>query len=257
MGILERLIESSLRRRGLVIVGVLFLAALGVWSALNIPIDAFPDVTNIQVEVLSTAPGMSPPEVERFVTYPIEVAMRGLPRLSLVRSISKSGLSVVTVIFEDGVDIYFARQQVLERLIEAREQVPENVQISMGPVSTAMGEIYPVYAGKLRPRSGRELDDFLTRAADRPGLDAWRRCSRASRASMRSIPSAAYIKQYHVNVDPEKLLAYDLTLAEVGDSLRTQQPQCGRQHPRSAAKGSTSSAASACCRRSRISAPWS
>jgi cobalt-zinc-cadmium resistance protein CzcA len=122
MGILERLIAGALRRRFLVIVGVLFLVALGVWSLLHIPIDAFPDVTNIQVEVLATAPGMSPPEVERFVTYPVETAMRGLPRLSLVRSVSKSGLSVVTVIFEDGVDTYFARQRVLERLIEARNR---------------------------------------------------------------------------------------------------------------------------------------
>ncbi|HUU05523.1 MAG TPA: CusA/CzcA family heavy metal efflux RND transporter [Patescibacteria group bacterium] len=219
MGTLERLIESSLRRRGLVIVGVLFMAALGLWSALNIPIDAFPDVTNIQVEVLATAPGMSPPEVERFVTYPIEIAMRGLPRLSLVRSISKSGISVVTVIFADSVDIYFARQQVLERLIEARQQVPENVQISMGPVSTAMGEIYQYTLESTQPVLPENLNDFLARART---VQDW-----TLSPLLKGVPGVnevnsfgGYIKQYHVIVDPEKLLAYDLTLGEVGDSLK-------------------------------------
>ncbi|NTU51052.1 MAG: efflux RND transporter permease subunit, partial [Candidatus Aminicenantes bacterium] len=139
---IDGIIERSLRKRAFVVVGVLFLMALGVWSVLSISIDAFPDVTNVQVEVLSAAPGMSPPEVERFVTFPVEIAMRGLPQLAQVRSISKSGLSVVTVVFEDGVDIYFARQLVLERLIEARERVPAGTEIAMGPISTAMGEIY-------------------------------------------------------------------------------------------------------------------
>src|SRR5512139_633306 len=108
MGFVDRIVESSLRKRTLVLVGVLALIGLGAWSVLRIPIDAFPDVTNIQVEVLSTSPGMSPPEVERFVTFPVETSMRGLPRLEQVRSVSKAGLSVVTVVFEDGVDIYFA-----------------------------------------------------------------------------------------------------------------------------------------------------
>jgi cobalt-zinc-cadmium resistance protein CzcA len=219
MGILERIISASLRRRGLVLVGVLFLAGLGVWSALTIPIDAFPDVTNIQVEVLAAAPGMSPPEVERFVTYPVEIAMRGLPRLSLVRSVSKSGLSVVTVIFADGVDIYFARQQVLERLIEARGQVPASVQIAMGPVSTAMGEIYQYTLETARPVLPGERIDFLTRART---VQDW-----VLSPLLKNIPGVnevnsfgGYIKQYHVNIDPDKLQAYDLALAAVGDALR-------------------------------------
>src|SRR4030042_1781451 len=115
MGMIDGIIERSLRKRAFVVVGVLFLIALGVWSVLSISIDAFPDVTNVQVEVLSAAPGMSPPEVERFVTFPVEIAMRGLPRLAQVRSLSKSGRSVVTVVFEGGVDIYFDPQSVLER----------------------------------------------------------------------------------------------------------------------------------------------
>ena len=141
--------------------GVVILVGLGVWAVMRIPIDAFPDVTNVQVEVLSTSPGMSPPEVERFVTFPVETAMRGLPRLDEVRSVSKAGLSVVTVVFEDGVDIYFARQLVLERLIEARERVPEGTEIAMGPVSTAMGEIYQ-YTIAGAPPAGMDATDYLT-----------------------------------------------------------------------------------------------
>lgn len=219
MGMIDRLIEGSLRQRVLVLVGVLFLVGLGIWSVLRIPIDAFPDVTNIQVEVLSTAPGMSPPEVERFVTYPVETAMRGLPRLSQIRSISKAGLSVITVVFEDGVDIYFARQLVLERLIEARERVPEGIQVSMGPVSTAMGEIYQYTLENSAPSQGAGDVDFLTQART---VQDW-----ILTPLLKSIPGVneinsfgGYIKQYHVIVDPEKLLAYDLTLNDVSESLR-------------------------------------
>ncbi len=170
MGMIERLVEGSLRKRVFVVIGVLFLVALGVWSVLSIPIDAFPDVTNIQVEVLSTVPGMSPPEVERFVTYPVEIVMRGLPRLAQVRSISKAGLSVVTIVFEDGVDIYFARQLVLERLIEARERVPAGTEIAMGPVSTAMGEVYQ-YTLDGNPPAGMGMTEYLTQVRTDPGLD--------------------------------------------------------------------------------------
>jgi cobalt-zinc-cadmium resistance protein CzcA len=218
MGLVDRLIESSLRKRALVLVGVVILVALGVWSVLRIPIDAFPDVTNIQVEVLSTIPGMSPPEVERFVTYPVEMAMRGLPRLDQVRSISKSGLSVITVVFEDGVDIYFARQLVLERLIEAKERVPAGTEIAMGPISTAMGEIYQ-YTLAGTPPAGMDETEFLSLVRT---VQDW-----ILSPLLKSIPGVneinsfgGYIKQYHVTVDPEKLLAYDLTLGDIGEALR-------------------------------------
>ncbi len=218
MGTLDRIIEGALRRRALVLVGVALLIALGVWSVLRIPIDAFPDVTNIQVEVLSTVPGMSPPEVERFVTYPVETAMRGLPRLDQVRSVSKAGLSVVTVVFEDGVDVYFARQLVLERLIEARERVPQGTEIVMGPVSTAMGEIYQYTLAGERPAGTDEMT-YLTEV--RTAQD-W-----VLAPLLKSIPGVSEInsfggaiKQYHVVVDPDRLHAYDLTLADVGEALR-------------------------------------
>jgi len=218
MGFVERVIEGSLRQRVLVLVGVVILVGLGVWSVLRIPIDAFPDVTNIQVEVLSTSPGMSPPEVERFVTYPVETAMRGLPRLDQVRSVSKAGLSVVTVVFEDGVDIYFARQLVLERLIEARERVPAGTEIAMGPVSTAMGEVYQYTLVGPRP-AGMDETEYLTRA--RTVQDWILAPLLKSVQGVNEINSfGGYIKQYHVTVDPEKLLAYDLTLRDVGEALR-------------------------------------
>ena len=218
MGMIDRIIESSLRKRIFVVIGVLFLVGLGTWSVLTIPIDAFPDVTNIQVEVLSTAPGMSPPEVERFVTFPVEIAMRGLPRLDQVRSISKAGLSVVTIVFEDGVDIYFARQLVLERLIEARERVPAGTEIAMGPVSTAMGEIYQYTLIGDRP-AGMEETEYLTQVRT---VQDW-----ILAPLLKSIPGVneinsfgGYIKQFHVIVDPEKLLSYDLTIGEIGEVIR-------------------------------------
>ncbi len=218
MGTIDRVIEAALRRRALVLAGVALLVGLGVWSLLRIPIDAFPDVTNIQVEVLSTVPGLSPPEVERFVTYPVETAMRGLPRLDQIRSVSKAGLSVVTVVFEDGVDVYFARQLVLERLIEVRERVPEGTGIAMGPVSTAMGEVYQYTLAGERP-AGMDEMAWLTEVRT---VQDW-----VLAPLLKSIPGVSEInsfggaiKQYQVVVDPDRLHAYDLTLAEVGQALR-------------------------------------
>ena len=218
MGTLDRVIAGALRRRGLVLLGLLLLVGLGAWSVLRIPIDAFPDVTNIQVELLSTVPGLSPPEIERFVTYPVETAMRGLPRLQQVRSVSRAGLSVVTVVFEDGVDVYFARQLVLERLIEARERVPEGTEIAMGPVSTAMGEIYQYTLAGERP-AGTDEAAWLTEV--RTAQD-W-----VLAPLLKSVPGVSEInsfggaiRQFHVVVDPDRLHAFDLTLAEVGQALR-------------------------------------
>jgi cobalt-zinc-cadmium resistance protein CzcA len=218
MGFVDRIVGSSLNKRALVVFGVLVLVVLGVWAVLRIPIDAFPDVTNIQVEVLSTSPGMSPPEVERFVTFPVETAMRGLPRLDQVRSVSKAGLSVVTVIFEDGVDIYFARDRVLERLIEARERVPAGTEIVMGPVSTAMGEIYQ-YTLSGAPPAGVDELEYLTQVRT---VQDW-----ILSPLLKSIPGVnevnsfgGYIRQFHVTVDPHKLLSYDLTLRDIGEALR-------------------------------------
>jgi cobalt-zinc-cadmium resistance protein CzcA len=213
------LISFSLRQRFLILICVLLLIGLGVYSFLNLPIDAFPDVTNIQVEVLSSAPGLSPLEVEKFVTYPIEMAMRGLPRLAQLRSISKFGLSVITIVFEDRVDIYFARQLVFERLMEARERVPEGIGISMGPVATAMGEIYQYTLEGERLEGEAEKIQYLTELRT---IQDW-----VLTPMLKSIPGVneinsfgGYIKQYHVTADPDKLLKYDLPLDKVADALK-------------------------------------
>src|SRR5512144_71144 len=153
---LERLMALSLRNRLLAVLIVLVVAGGGAWAFATIPIDAFPDVTNIQVEVVSTAPGLSPLEIERFVTYPIEMSMRGLPGLTEMRSVTKYGISVVTVVFRDDVDIYFARQQVHERVADIERELPEGVQTEMGPIATAMGEIYQFTLEGKRPAAERE-----------------------------------------------------------------------------------------------------
>src|SRR4030066_2401514 len=157
---IDRLISFALRQRLLIIVAVILLAALGSYAFKKLPIDAFPDVTNIQVQIITETPGRSPVEVEKFITYPIEVQMTGLPRMQELRSLSKFGLSMVTVVFEDDVDIYFARQLILERLIEAKEKLPQGVAPMMGPISTGLGEIYqytlekPVTPSHLSPSNG-------------------------------------------------------------------------------------------------------
>src|SRR4030067_305998 len=136
---LEKLIEYTLKQKGMIIFLSLLIIGAGLYSYLKLPIDAFPDVTNIQVEVISHADGLSAIEIERNVTYPIEMAMRGLPDMDQMRSVTKFGLSIVTIVFKDNVDIYFARQLVFERLAEAKENVPKGAEITMGPIATAMG----------------------------------------------------------------------------------------------------------------------
>ncbi len=218
MSMIDRLIDSSLRHRNLVVVGTLLLAAFGIWSFVRLPIDAFPDVTNIQVEVLSTAPGMSPLEVERFVTHPLEMAMRGLPRLSQLRSVSRFGLSVITAVFEDGVDIYFARQNVHERMSETLGNVPPGVEIAMGPVSTAMGEIYQYTLEGTMPADESGRIEYLTNL--RTVQDWTLTPVLKSVAGVNEINSfGGYIRQYEVTVDPDRLLKYDLTVGQVAAAL--------------------------------------
>ena len=219
MAFIDRVIDSSLRHRLLVIVGVLIIVGLGIWSFLRLPLDAFPDVTNIQVEVLSNAPGLSPLEVEKFVTFPIEMTLRGLPRLTQLRSVTKFGLSVITVVFEDGVDIYFARQLVLERLIEARQKVPAGIETTLGPVSTAMGEIYQYTLEGPLPSGEKERAEELTR---RRTIQDW-----TLAPMLKSVPGVSdinsfggYLKQIQVVVDPEELIKHDVTLADLSEALR-------------------------------------
>src|SRR3954465_15723460 len=137
------LIRYALKKRGFVLLMLLALVGSGVFSLLNLPIDAVPDITNIQVMALTNAPALGPGEVEQFITIPVENSMNGIPRIKEIRSFSQFGISGVTIIFEDGTDIYWARQQVGERLDQVRSSIPQEFgQPEMGPIATGLGEIY-------------------------------------------------------------------------------------------------------------------
>jgi heavy metal efflux system protein len=223
---LEAIIAWTLKYRSFVILGLLVLVAFGVYSYMNLPIDAFPDVTNVQVEILSTAPGLSALEIERFVTYPIENAMRGLPDVVQMRSITKFGLSVVTIVFKDKVDIYFARQLVFQRLEEAKSNVPESVSISMGPIATAMGEIYQYTLAGKEPTDPEQRTKYLT---DLRTLQEWTVTPLLkSVAGVNEINSfGGYFKQYQVLVNPQKLLAYNLSLDDVYRAIEQNNENAG------------------------------
>jgi len=241
---LERLMALSLRNRLVVGLVVVVLVAVGTWAARTIPIDAFPDVTNIQVEVVSTAPGLSPIEIEQFVTYPVETSMRGLPGLVLMRSVTKYGISVVTLVFRDDVDIYFARQLVFERLAEAKRRVPEGVDTTLGPVATAMGEIYQytlerrsaaggaagaiadARPGHAAPANPAPTIDELTRQRT---IQDW-----VVTPLLKSVQGVTevnsfggYLQQYQVIVDPDRLLKYELPVEAVHEAIRTNNSNVG------------------------------
>lgn len=139
---IDKVLAFSVRQRWLVMIGALMMAAFGAWNFTRLPIDAVPDITNVQVQINTNAPGYSPLEVEQRITFPIETAMGGLPNLLNTRSLSRYGLSQVTVVFKDGTDIYFARQLVNERVQRAKDALPTGIETAMGPVSTGLGEIY-------------------------------------------------------------------------------------------------------------------
>ena len=211
---LERIVTLTLQHKSVVLVCVALIAAFGVYSFVTIPIDAFPDLSNVQVEVLSKAPGLSALEIERFVTFPVEISMRGLPDVVQMRSITKFGLSVVTIVFKDGVDIYFVRQLVFERLEEARTQVPPGVDVSLGPIATAMGEIYQYTLEESVPGDSASRVRHLTELRT---LQEW-----VVTPLLKNVPGVneinsfgGYFKEYQVVVKPEKLLSYDLTLDDV------------------------------------------
>ena len=207
----NRLIDFSLNNRMLVIIGWLLVVALGLDSLRKLPIDAVPDVTNIQVQVLTNSPGLAPQEVEAFITFPVETAMSGLPKVEQIRSVSKFGLSVVTVVFEEGTDIYWARQLVSERLSEARDAIPENYgEPSMGPISSGLGEIYQ-FEVKGEGYSPMELRDILD----------WN-----VGYQLRSVPGVVEVnsfggelRTYQATLDPLKLRSFGLSLSSIFEAL--------------------------------------
>ena len=211
---LEKLIAYTLRQKGMIILLVLLIIISGIYSYARLPIDAFPDVTNIQVEVISHADGLSALEIERNVTYPLEMAMRGLPRIEQVRSVTKFGLSIVTIVFKDNVNIYFARQLVFQRLAEAREKIPKGVEIAIGPIGTAMGEIYQYTLEGKMPDDPAQKRAYLTNLRT---VQEWIVAPQLkSVAGVNEINSyGGYFKQYQVLVSPEKLVKYGINVDDV------------------------------------------
>ncbi len=223
---LEKIMGAALRNRILVLFLILLIVGLGVMAFKTLSIDAFPDVTNIQVEVVSTAPGLSPLEIEKFVTYPVEMAMRGLPGLQTMRSVTKYGLAVVTLVFRDDVDVYFARQLVFERLTAAKEKLPDGVDVEMGPVATAMGEIYQYTLEGPEPKNEAEKVKYLTELRT---LQDW-----VISPVFKSVPGVnevnsfgGYIKQFQVILDPDKLLKYKLAVNDVYESIERNNQNVG------------------------------
>lgn len=220
---LNRIVDFSLNNRLLVIIGWVLVLAIGIQSLSRLPIDAVPDVTNIQVQVLTNSPGLAPEEVEKFITFPVETAMSGLPKIEEIRSVSKFGLSVVTVVFEEGSDIYWARQLVGERLTEAREQIPEGYgEPELGPISTGLGEIYQ-FEVKGEPMCAvgePDTDQCYTPMELRTILDWY------VNYQLRSVPGIVEVNSfggeletYQVTLDPQRLVSYGLTTGDVLEAL--------------------------------------
>jgi heavy metal efflux system protein len=223
---LEKIIAYSLRQKGMVVFLSLLIIAFGAYSYLKLPIDAYPDVTNIQVEVISHADGLSAIEIERNVTYPIEMAMRGLPDIEQMRSVTKFGLSIVTIVFKDSVDIYFARQLVFERLAEAKEKVPKGVAVAMGPIGTAMGEVYQYTLEGKMPADPQQKIAYLTNLRT---IQEWIVTPQLKGvAGVNEINSyGGYFKQYQVVVSPEKLVKYAVTVDDVYSAIGSNNENVG------------------------------
>ena len=212
---LERILRISIHQRGLILLAVLAMAALGIYNYQRLPIDAVPDITNIQVQINTPATGYSPIEAEQRVTFPIEMAMAGLPNLEYTRSISRYGLSQVTVIFKDGTDIYLVRQLVNQRIQEARSRLPVGIVPTMGPISTGLGEIFmwTINADK----GARKPDGAAYNSTDLREIQDW-----VIKPRLRTVKGVTevnsiggFVKQFHVAPYPEKLISLGLTLQDV------------------------------------------
>ncbi len=223
-----RLLDMSLRQRMLVVLIALMLGIGGLYSFRTIPIDAFPDVTSVLVQVVTKAPGLSPTEVERLVTYPIELQLIGVPALMEMRSLTKVGLSLVTIVFDDAMDINLARQLVLERLIEVKELLPPGAEPMLVPNSTGLGEVFQYYLADARSPA---QDEALSHQnlIDQRTIQDW-----IIRPLLKSTPEVidvnsmgGFVKQYQVLVEPALLRKYDLTLREVFDAVASNNANAG------------------------------
>jgi cobalt-zinc-cadmium resistance protein CzcA len=235
---IERIIDFSVHRRWLILLIALAAAVSGFWSLTKLPIDAVPDVTNVQVQINATAPALTPIEIEKQITVALETALAGTPGLESTRSFSRNGFAQITAVFTDRTDIYFARQQVSERINEAKVNLPPGVDVRLGPISTGLGEIYwwaveyakpgaitPVRDGEpgwqsdgtyLTPEGERLTDDFQRTVYLRTVQD-W-----IIRPQMKTVPGVAgadaiggFVKQFQVQPDPARLVGYGLSFSQV------------------------------------------
>ena len=223
----EKIIRFAIEQRWIVILAVLGMAALGAYNYSRLPIDAVPDITNVQVQINTAAAGYSPLEIEQRITFPIETAMAGLPHLEHTRSISRYGLSQVTVIFDDGTDIYFARQLVNERIEGAKEKLPPGVVPALGPIATGLGEIYmwtvEAKEGALKPDGTpytptdlREIQDWIIKPRLRtvPGV-----------TEINSV--GGYAKEFQVAPYPDRLMTHGLALSDLVSALERNNSNVG------------------------------
>ncbi len=224
---IDSLLRFSINRRWIVLFLAAALGALGIWNYQRLPIDAVPDITNVQVQINARAPGYTPLETESRVTFPIEAGMGGIPGLHSFRSISKYGLAQVTAVFEDGTDLYFARQLVNERLQGVREQLPAGIELEMGPAATGLGEIF-MYVVEAKP-DARKPDGTAYDAMDLRTIQDW-----TIRPQLRQVPGVSevdgiggYTRQFHVLPDPSRMLSFGLTLDDIEEALRTSNGNVG------------------------------
>jgi len=217
---IDSILHTAIERRYLFLAFVFVIVGIGFWSYRELPIDAVPDITNVQVQINTEAPGYSPLESEQRITYPVETTLTGLPNLAYTRSLSRYGLSQVTVVFEDGTDLYFARNLINERLSVIKNVLPDGIEPEMGPIATGLGEIF-MYTVAAEPGAvddqGRAYDALSLRE-----IQDW-----IIKPQLSLVPGVVeintiggYDKQYHVTPYPEKLLAYDLSMADLADALR-------------------------------------
>ena len=215
----ERILHISIYQRGIVLMAVLMMAIIGVYSYQKLPIDAVPDITNVQVQINTNAPGYSPVEAEQRITFPIETIMAGLPHLDYTRSISRYGLSQVTVIFKDGTDVYFARQQVSQRIQEAKGRLPVGIEPMMGPISTGLGEIF-MWTVDAKP-GAKKPDGSEYTTTDLREIQDW-----VIRPQLRMVKGVTeintvggFVKQFHVVPYPGENDFFRLGTGGSGDAL--------------------------------------
>ena len=224
---LERILHFSIRQRWLVLVATVAVALWGLYNYTRLPIDAVPDITNVQVQINTEAPGYSPLEAEQRVTYLVETAMAGLPRLEETRSISRYGLSQVTVIFEDGTDIYFARQLIAERIQEVKGRLPQGIEPAMGPIATGLGEIF-LWTVEATP-GALNADGQPYSGMDLRTIQDW-----IVRPQLKTVPGVAdvntiggFTKQFHVAPHPDRLRAFGLSFRHILDALERNNTNIG------------------------------